>query len=74
MAAKPVVDGIEREHSRVLAVVRLNVQDAAGRAWAERLQVVFTPTFLFFDAGGREVWRSVGAIDPARVRSSLAAP
>lgn len=31
----------------------------------------FTPTFIFFDAQGNEVWRQVGEFDPQLVRNSL---
>ncbi|MEW6568597.1 MAG: thioredoxin family protein [Chloroflexota bacterium] len=72
MAAKPVVDGIEREHSGRLSVIRLNVQEPVGLAIANRLGFRLTPTFIFFDSQGNEAWRTVAAIDPARVRQSLA--
>jgi thioredoxin-related protein len=32
----------------------------------------FTPTFIYFDADGNEIWRMVGEFDPQRVRDSLA--
>ena len=31
----------------------------------------YTPTFIFFDAQGKEVWRTVGSFDPQKVRDSL---
>ncbi len=71
IAAAPIVDGIEQEHSGRLRVIRLNVQDPVGRALAQELGSRVTPTFIFFDAQGREAWRSVGSIDPAQVRRSL---
>lgn len=74
MAVKPVVDGIEREHEGKLVVIRINVQEEAGKALGEEYGFVYTPTFLFFDGSGRLEWRAVGAIDPAEVRYSLAAP
>jgi len=52
----------------------VNVQDTAGRALADRYRFEFTPTFVLFDAGGRELLRAVGAVDPAAVRQALAAP
>jgi hypothetical protein len=73
MAAKPVVDGIEREHAQSLVIVRLNFQDPVGQVLADRFQVSYTPTFLFFNAG-QEEWRTVGAVDPGRVRESLQQP
>lgn len=62
MAAKPIVDGIERKHEGQLAVIRLNVQDRAGAALLDRFDFRATPTFIFFDPEGGEVQRWVGAI------------
>jgi thioredoxin-related protein len=31
----------------------------------------FTPTFIFLDAQGNEVWRTVGKFDAQKVRDSL---
>ncbi len=36
MAAKPIVDGIERLHEGKLKVIRLNIQEPAGEALLER--------------------------------------
>lgn len=74
MAARPLVDGIEREHAGRLRVIRLDVQESAGRTIADRFGLRVTPTFVLFDSQGAEVWRSVGIVDPARVRQSLGAP
>ncbi len=71
MAAKPIVDGIEREHGAALSVVRLNIQEPAAEALADRFGFQFTPTFLLFDAEGEEVFRTVGSIDPAQIRRAL---
>ncbi len=71
MAAKPIVDGIEREHEQQLIVIRLNVQDPAGEALLERYGFRFTPTFIFFDGAGDELQRWVGAIDSAEVRQLM---
>lgn len=69
--AKPIVDQIETEHQGRLLVIRLNVQEEAGRELGDYYMFNFTPTFIFFDAQGVEVWRSVGSIDPEQVRDSL---
>ncbi len=69
--AKPIVDQIEAEHQGQLVVIRLNVQEEAGRELGEYYMFNFTPTFIFFDAQGTELWRSVGNIDPQQVRNSL---
>lgn len=31
----------------------------------------FTPTFIYFDADGNEIWRMVGDFNPQQVRDSL---
>ncbi len=74
MAAKPIVDGIAREHGDALQVIHLNIQDPAVAALAEEIGFRFTPTFLLFDGQGTQLLRVVGAIDPAQVRGALAAP
>jgi thioredoxin-related protein len=74
MAASPVVDGIEGRHAGQLIVVRLNVQDASAPPWLARFGFLATPTFVFFDASGQEMWRSMGSIEPERVAECLANP
>lgn len=71
MAMKPIVDGIERDHAGELTVLRLNVQDPASQPWMERYPFQYTPTFIFIDGQGRELWRTVGAVDPREVAASL---
>ncbi len=71
MSVKPVVDAVEREFSGKLKVIRLNVQDPAGKALAQEYGFQFTPTFILLGGDGREVWRSVFALDPAQLRSRL---
>jgi thioredoxin-related protein len=68
------VDGIENKHEDGLIVIRLNIQDPVGKAVAERFDFRFTPTFVFIDAAGNEIWRQVGFIDPQAVERSLEAP
>jgi thioredoxin-related protein len=65
---KPIVDGLEQELAGRLRVIRLNVQDPVGKALAGELGFRMTPTFIFFDAQGKEAWREVGRLDAARVR------
>jgi hypothetical protein len=66
------VDGIEKEYAGKLEVIRLDVQSQAGQALGAELDFRFTPTFIFLDGLGQELWRGVGALDPQRVRDSLA--
>ena len=65
------MDGIEREHESALTVIRLNIQDPVGMTVGERFDFRYTPTFVFIDAAGNELWRQVGAIDPQAVNRSL---
>jgi thioredoxin-related protein len=74
MAAKPVVDGIEREHEGTLTVIRIDIQDPAGKEVGARYGFEYTPTFLLFSAQGEQVLRTVGAIDPAEVTRLLRGP
>jgi hypothetical protein len=71
MSVRPVVDAVEREFGNRLLVIRLNVQDPAGDELAASFRSEFTPTFILFAADGRELWRSVFALDPARLRDLL---
>ena len=68
------MDGLETELGSKLHILRLNIQDQVGRELAPVYNFEYTPTYIFFDAQGREIWRTVGEIDPARVRSSVTAP
>ncbi|HET7143323.1 MAG TPA: hypothetical protein VFI68_04805 [Anaerolineales bacterium] len=52
-------------------IIRLNIQETVGRELAPVYNFEFTPTFIFFDAQGNEVWRMVGEFDPQKVRDSL---
>ena len=68
---KPVVDDLENELGGQLLILRLNVQENAGRELAKVYGFEFTPTFIYFDGEGNELWRDVGGLDPGRVRDSL---
>ena len=65
------MDGIEQEYSDSLLVIRLNIQEEVGRELAPVYMFEFTPTFIFFDAQGDEIWRSVGDLDVTRLRQSM---
>ena len=67
------MDGLETELGTQLHVLRLNVQDPVGRELAPVYNFEYTPTYIFFDPRGNELWRTVGEIDPQRVRDSVAA-
>ena len=71
MAAKPIVDGLEEEFRGGLTVIRINVQEAGMQPLLERYNFRFTPTFILFDSEGREVFRSVGSINPEDLHRAL---
>ncbi len=66
------MDGLEKELGQKLTILRVNVQDPVGRDLAPVYNFEYTPTYIFFDAKGRQLWRSIGEIDPQRVRDSVA--
>jgi thioredoxin-related protein len=68
---KPVVDRLESEFAGRLIVIRVNIQEKAGRQLAPVYGFQYTPTFIFFNASGVELWRQVGTLDAERVRESL---
>ncbi len=70
-AIKPMVDNLEIELGSRIHIIRLDIQMSAGRELAPVYQFEFTPTFIFFDAQGHELWRQVGSLDPQHVRDSL---
>ncbi len=70
-AAKPAVDRLEQSETDRLHVVRVNIQDPSGRELGERFDMIYTPTFILFDAHGAEAWRTVGMLDSDAVRSRL---
>ncbi|MGZ6346871.1 MAG: thioredoxin family protein [Anaerolineales bacterium] len=68
---KPIVDGIEKQYQGRLLVIRLDIQAATGRALAPIYGFQYTPTFIFFDATGKELWRSIGQLDAAKLSGSM---
>ena len=54
MAAKPIVDGIEKQHADNLVVIRANVQAEAMRPLMKTYAFQFTPTFILFDQAGED--------------------
>ena len=73
VAIKPVVDELEEELNPAdIHIIRLNIQEQIGMELAPLYEFVATPTFIYFDSEGNELWRMVGDFDPQRVRDSLA--
>jgi hypothetical protein len=65
------VDGLESELGTRLLIVRLNIQEQVGRELGPVYDFEYTPTYIFFDSRGNELWRTIGEIDPQRVRDSV---
>ncbi len=68
------MDGLQSQFAPRLQVLRVNIQDPVGRQLAPVYGFEYTPTYIFFDAKGKEMWRTVGEIDPQRVQASMAQP
>jgi thioredoxin-related protein len=68
---KPVVDELENELGDRILFIRLNIQEKVGRELAPVYGFEFTPTFIYFDGQGNELWRQVGGLDTQRVRESV---
>ena len=65
------MDELENELGSEILFIRLNIQEQVGRELALVYGFEFTPTFIYFDAQGKELWREVGSLDTQRVRDSL---
>ena len=65
------MDELDNELMDQLLIIRLNIQEEVGRELAPVYGFEFTPTFIFFDGDGNELWREVGGLDAQRVRDSV---
>jgi len=65
------VDELENELGDQIHFIRLNIQESVGRELAPVFGFEFTPTFIYFDKNGEELWREVGSLDAERVRESV---
>jgi thioredoxin-related protein len=64
------VNGLKAQFPEELRVVSVDVQSALGHELS-REYGNFTPTFVFYDGRGKELWRSIGTLDAEKVRQSL---
>ncbi|MBI3737439.1 MAG: hypothetical protein HY258_00130, partial [Chloroflexi bacterium] len=51
------MDGLEQELGDKLEIIHINIQEQVGRELAPVYDFEYTPTYIFFDAQGHEVWR-----------------
>jgi thioredoxin-related protein len=68
---KPIVDGIEQQYKDRLVVIRVDIQSTTGRTLGPLYGFQYTPTFIFFDAQGKELWRTIGQLDTAKLSETL---
>jgi len=71
VAAKPMVDRLERDLRDKIVVWRVDVQSDEGRQLMKQYHIEFTPTFILFDVAGKERWRGTGRLDAEAVRYAL---
>jgi thiol-disulfide isomerase/thioredoxin len=67
------VDALERELAGEAVVLRVNLYDEVGRAITARYGARSLPTFIVFDAGGAERFRSTGLPDFERLETEALA-
>ncbi len=65
------MDGIELQYKGRLTIIQLDIQSQTGRTLAPVYGFQYTPTFIFFDARGKELWRSIGQLDTVKISESL---
>ena len=67
MAMKPLVDSLEKEAGQRLQIIKLDIHDEPGKTLMKDHDVVFTPTFVFFDTEGNPVMTSSLILDKPRI-------
>ncbi len=65
------MDRLETEFAGKLIFIRLNIQEQVGKELAPLYDFEYTPTFIFLDENGTELWRTVGEFDEARLRQEM---
>ena len=68
------MDGLEAELAGTLIVLRVDIFSPAGRELGERFGARMTPTFVLLDGTGVEIYRQLGTLDAAVVRSRISGP
>jgi hypothetical protein len=64
------VNRLKVEFPDRLKVVSVDVQSSLGKALAPEYGKL-TPTFIFFDGEGDELWRRIGTLEADEVRQSI---
>jgi len=71
VAMKPAADRLEEELGNQMVVRRVDIQSDEGRQLMKQYDIEFTPTFILFDAAGKERWRGTGRLDAEAVRDAM---
>ncbi len=73
LAAKPAVDGLEREYEGRATVLRADIQTDAGRTLAARHDIDVVPSFVVLDGSGGLIYREEGTrgVPAADIRRAL---
>lgn len=72
IAMRPTVDRIEQQWAGRLRVLRVNYPGAEAQHLAERYRLRMVPSFILFDATGREHWRATGQVDETIFHARIA--
>lgn len=65
------MDKLKDEYGDRLVLLKVDIQSEAGKEIAREFNSSLTPTFVMFDGEGNELWRSIGKIDPDKVRKTI---
>ena len=57
MAAKPVVDGFDKQLAGRVRIVRVDINSSNGKKIATKVGLDMVPTFIGYDGEGVERWR-----------------
>lgn len=60
LAAKPAVDGLERQYAGRATVLRADILSEAGRTLARRYDIDVVPGFVVLAGDGTVVWSDSG--------------
>ncbi len=65
------MNGLEQELGSKIHIIHINIQSEIGSELEPVYNFEYTPTFIYFNAQGTELWRQVGGLDVQHVRDSV---
>ncbi len=57
LAARPIVDGLEKEWEQKVQIIHLEFRSPLGREMGRQFQIEHIPAFLILDGDGQLRWR-----------------